>query len=122
MVLILGPLCTGSDPAYRLDCKNGGVCLEDSIGNSTYCQCTSEYEGPLCEQNVTIVCDPNVCENNGTCSVTDNGVECTCKPGTVHCFVLFFVFVNNFFIPKLQVGDLCEVFKLKPVFNDISFT
>ncbi|XP_038063463.1 protein crumbs-like isoform X2 [Patiria miniata] len=77
-----GPLCISPNtPEYHLDCQNGGVCVEDAIGNSTYCQCSDEYEGTLCERNVTYACDADACQNNATCLQTDNGVQCICADG-----------------------------------------
>ncbi|XP_022085321.1 protein crumbs-like isoform X2 [Acanthaster planci] len=73
------PLC--NNPAYSLDCQNGGICLEDDIGNSTYCQCTGQFEGLLCERNKTFVCSSDTCLNNATCRATDTGVQCECALG-----------------------------------------
>ena len=65
--------CTESD----INCGNNG----NIIGNkpNCYCNCSDNWEGTNCEKQEQPInsCDPNPCNNNGTCN--DN--ICTCVNG-----------------------------------------
>ncbi|XP_071489593.1 uncharacterized protein [Diadema antillarum] len=67
-------------------CENGGLCQEDSNGDS-FCLCEPGFRGPLCEHAVEIAdpCHPNPCVNNGTCHLTPRGTTvafvCDCAAG-----------------------------------------
>jgi hypothetical protein len=62
------------------NCRNGGSCM--LVGTATQCFCTSMHTGILCE-NAINMCTLQVCQNNGTCTLTNNGtnVLCQCLPG-----------------------------------------
>jgi delta len=59
-----------------LDCKNNGKCVSDKHGS--YCECTNEFNGVLCEIKIELNCDSStLCLNGGSC--INNA--CICPPG-----------------------------------------
>ena len=50
-------------------------------GNNSYtCICDAGYTGDNCETNIN-ECDPNPCQNGGTCTDGINSYTCTCPLG-----------------------------------------
>ncbi|KAB7501347.1 Fibropellin-1 [Armadillidium nasatum] len=74
-----GPLCDRTENI----CSNGGVCQEDTYGNSSTCICPSGFMGSRCEQTISNYCSENPCSNNGTCVLSEFGdrIWCICPPG-----------------------------------------
>lgn len=74
-----GPMCSRSE--YNL-CQNNGECVEDSLGNSTYCMCKPNFAGYLCEiPSNNSVCEQNSC-NGGSCvAENETSFKCLCLPG-----------------------------------------
>lgn len=83
--------CTGTS-FFRQTCCNyfdlSGSCVEtcplnSSPNNATFeCECDQGYGNTpsnLCE--IVRICDPNPCENGGTCTEVSNNFTCTCSPG-----------------------------------------
>lgn len=70
-----------NSPCDSNPCKNSGVCIAILDGKGKLknyiCQCkSSEYIGPLCEQNN--YCFSNPCLNGGSCISVVNGYKCIC--------------------------------------------
>jgi len=68
-------------------CKNGGRCFDSyneskSVAPGEFeCECTEFFTGKTCAINVQS-CDPNPCENGGTCTnVANDGFQCECLYG-----------------------------------------
>ena len=60
---------TDEDPcAHTTPCQNGGTCMTTGPDHFE-CQCVEGYEGDRCELIVTDECDPDPCQNRGTCTV-----------------------------------------------------
>lgn len=67
--------CADVEPCM---CANGGACnLQDDglLG----CVCPRGFEGPTCEE-IGDMCDPNPCENGGTCTSQQRVFTCACVP------------------------------------------
>ncbi|XP_038064211.1 fibrillin-1-like isoform X3 [Patiria miniata] len=63
-------------------CLNGGSCV-DGI-NRYQCNCLAQYMGNQCEIRIYTPCQPNPCQNSGTCNVISaiqNLFACTCQQG-----------------------------------------
>ena len=61
-----------------LTCQNGGV-PSDSC---SVCNCAPGFSGPTCQTNVND-CDPNPCENGGTCQDEINSFTCLCATNSI---------------------------------------
>ena len=48
-------------------CENHASCVNNVLGGYT-CQCPDGYTGDICDTEVN-ECDPNPCQNGGTCIV-----------------------------------------------------
>ncbi|XP_039197436.1 IgGFc-binding protein-like isoform X7 [Crotalus tigris] len=75
--------CFRADPCQPNSCFNNGTCVRDDSPDTFHCECPDNYDGLLCEIQVTPgadPCQPNPCLNAGTC-VRDNSSEafrCEC--------------------------------------------
>ena len=75
------PTCVRANPCRSDPCQNGGRCNWDG-GESYECTCRERFEGPNCENEISI-CDLNdPCQNGGACSSDDEqGYRCDCADG-----------------------------------------
>ncbi|XP_071963376.1 uncharacterized protein [Antedon mediterranea] len=79
-----GDHCDEENVCFSQPCMNGGFCISNvdfyyyyDTDNSSICSCLSGYGGDFCEEDL---CEPNPCQNGGTCS----GLEyypCYCAYG-----------------------------------------
>ncbi len=67
----IGDNCENQGPCYGIDCGDHGNC----VGGE--CVCTDGYTGDYC-QVPPDPCDPNPCQNGGTCADNGGVAECTC--------------------------------------------
>lgn len=83
------PVIKSDDMCENHMCQNGGTCVPMPAlpfftpYNRYACDCTSGYEGALCEipTEVCDACRPNPCQNGGTCvecSTSTSGYYCEC--------------------------------------------
>ncbi|XP_074657345.1 alpha-tectorin-like [Tubulanus polymorphus] len=64
------------DICANTNCSNGGECY--SVDGKPVCDCPPNFSGDLCEI-VGDPCDPNPCQNGGTCSKNELGeADCAC--------------------------------------------
>ncbi|XP_074657932.1 uncharacterized protein LOC141910943 [Tubulanus polymorphus] len=64
------------DICTNTNCSNGGECY--SVDGKPVCDCPPNFSGDLCEI-VGDPCDPNPCQNGGTCSKNELGeANCAC--------------------------------------------
>ena len=62
-----GDLCDQNiDDCASVPCAHDGTC-KDGLGTFT-CECTAQWTGPTCEEDVD-ECEetPDICQNGGTC-------------------------------------------------------
>ena len=69
-------LCYCMFSVCSLNCTNGG----SPLSNCSACQCTSGYEGTLCDVDID-ECSPDPCQNGGTCTDGINSYNCSCIVG-----------------------------------------
>jgi hypothetical protein len=81
------------NPCFNVTCENNGICSVVSIPDGTYswfCKCPVTHFGNKCQFNtdtfgignrITDACQPNPCQNGGTCVRTAGGKTCTCADG-----------------------------------------
>ena len=67
------------DPCINSQCKNDSVCVATEDFKAS-CHCLAGFEGTYCEIEID-ECDPNPCENGGSCEDEVDGYSCTCKSG-----------------------------------------
>ena len=60
--------------------QNGGTCTEGGDGDSYTCTCATGFSGDQCETNIDD-CDPNPCQNGGTCADGIDSFQCACPTG-----------------------------------------
>ena len=66
------------NPCSRVNCQNNGVCLKKRT-LAYECNCTSEWTGATCNQQVSVSCQTIPCAF-GTCQLNQNGqYSCACK-------------------------------------------
>ena len=58
-----------------LECENNRTFTKNCT-----CQCAEGYTGSTCHINID-ECDPNPCQNGGTCTDDINSYTCNCPPG-----------------------------------------
>ncbi|XP_072925215.1 neurogenic locus notch homolog protein 3 isoform X3 [Hemitrygon akajei] len=68
------------DDCPKHNCGHGGTCID---GVNTYnCQCTPEWTGQFCTEDVDEChLQPNACHNGGTCFNTQGSHTCVCVNG-----------------------------------------
>ncbi|VDM62043.1 unnamed protein product [Angiostrongylus costaricensis] len=49
-------------------------------GSQTFCNKTSDFQGPRCNESLAIGCDTHPCRNGGICQNVPNGFRCYCSP------------------------------------------
>lgn len=59
-------------------CENDGICVWESLNRPASCHCGPSWTGTRCE---TFTSCENLCENGGTCSITEGLAYCQCKKG-----------------------------------------
>ncbi|XP_038059361.1 neurogenic locus protein delta-like isoform X9 [Patiria miniata] len=80
-----GPTCSSQIYSpYCMDgrvCGMGGTCYQSSTTPGTYfCVCDTMHTGADCMTEIT-ACNPNPCQNSGTCALNGSGFSCTCPTG-----------------------------------------
>ncbi|VDM81151.1 unnamed protein product [Strongylus vulgaris] len=66
-----------SGPCNVNPCKNGGVCIPDTVLNTYTCQCAEGYCGKTCQY--AFQCSSNPCLHGGTCVENYDGTRrCEC--------------------------------------------
>ena len=74
-LLVLAGCGNGQNEECLFDCGPHGECVLTSA-DVPACLCDDGWSGRACDQ--ARACDPNPCENGGTCEGTDGGYECQC--------------------------------------------
>ena len=73
------------EPCMPNPCENSAPCLKQ--GHSFQCLCPPNKHGKRCELDKHGGCDPNSCDNGGSCqlqqnnSPSGNAYFCLCRPG-----------------------------------------
>ena len=67
-------LCTRYNP-----CLNGASCTIDTTTGKVRCECPEGFSGVLCQN--AHPCQPNPCQNGGTCTPQGGEVRCSCPQG-----------------------------------------
>ncbi|CAH1774354.1 unnamed protein product, partial [Owenia fusiformis] len=62
-------------------CLNNATCVQNGTeADEFYCCCPDGFKGDRCEIETDVdMCDPNPCQNNGTCYSENDTFNCTCE-------------------------------------------
>ncbi|XP_017779989.1 PREDICTED: sushi, von Willebrand factor type A, EGF and pentraxin domain-containing protein 1-like [Nicrophorus vespilloides] len=76
----LGLSCGEIADTCKLQCTNGGTCLNTE--DEEICLCPKGFIGDLCDKKLEY-CFEELCQNNGSCREDINGFKCMCEGGFV---------------------------------------